>query len=115
MRQQRHHELSADAASAKGWPDVEPPHAQSVRNNWFNRETTNARQRSVDAHSEQGFAGTVKPHPVRLPIGREPFDLAKSFGERFRSQVVKAGGQLCGDNLGFHFFNMPPRRERPLA
>ena len=86
MRQQRHHELSADAVSAKGWPDVEPPHAQSVRYNWFNRETTNAGDRSVYAHSEHGFAGTVKPCPVRLRIGHEPFDLPRSFGERSRSQ-----------------------------
>ena len=92
MRQQRHHELSADAAAAKGWPDVEPPHAQSVRYNWFNCETANAGERSIYAHSEQGFAGTVKPCPMRLPIGREPFDLAKPFGECFRSQFVKAGG-----------------------
>ncbi len=51
---------------------------------------------------------------VRFPIGREPFDLLKPLGARFRPQRVKAGRQVFHSRLNFDSHAPSPRAPSAL-
>ena len=66
-----------------------------------NREATGSGERSIYANGERSFAVTVKSYRTHIPIGPEPFDLAKPLGTRFCAQHVKAGRQIFDYDFGF--------------
>jgi hypothetical protein len=64
---------------------------KSLRDDRVNREAADSGERSIYANGEHTFAVATKPYYAGIPIGPEPFDLAKPLGAasaRGRSKPV---------------------------
>src|SRR5690349_174452 len=91
MRHQRHHELSADAASAKGWPDVEPPHAQGVR--YKGGRSAKLRSRCRESRIAEAVEGAVSKKGISSR-GTEGSNPAPPAGSQERTRGRAPGQRL---------------------
>ena len=82
-RKQCRSQLKSDTTPTECWPDVEAPHAQSMRYDGLDGEAADPSEHVIQARGEQRLVFAIEARCARFPIGREPFDLTKAFGARF--------------------------------
>jgi len=89
---QRRDKHAPDTAMSERLPHVEAAHPNSVRQNWFSRQATNAGKSSVQPRCQQCLASTVEAGSARQPVVGEPLHHTVAFGMSFGAQYFEAFG-----------------------